>query len=73
MLQAPKTVGEMTLQAWIAGIPASHCPQLHTRPAVEPIPVAVTITTRSLLIGPLVGDLNQFIPDGSEVTAQINA
>ncbi len=76
MLQAPKTVGEMTLQAWIAGISSQPLVLNFTPgPAVEPIPVAVTITTEEvqLLIGPLVGDLNQFIPDGSEVTAQISA
>jgi len=69
-LQAPNQAGRMTVTAWIAGV-SSRSLQLEFTPgpAVEPISLTVEIEAQEIVIvaGPLVGQLKQFIPDGTEV------
>jgi len=70
-LQAPNQPGRMTVTAWIAGV-ASHDLQLEFTPgpAVEPIDLTVQIGAQEIVLvaGPLLGQRQQFIPDGTAVT-----
>lgn len=75
-IQAPTQPGTMTVQAWIAGVASAPLPIVFTPgPAVEPILVVTqTVATGiTLIAGPLVGQLGQFIPDGAAVTFMITA
>lgn len=73
-LQAPSTPGTMTVQGWLDGV-ASAPLTLHFTPgpAVQPINVASKKTAEGIQViaGPLLGELGQFIPDGTEVTFTI--
>ena len=69
-LQAPSQPGEMTVTAWIAGVSSQSLQiEFTPGPAVEPIALTVEIEAQEIVIvaGPLVGQLKQFIPDGTEV------
>lgn len=69
-LQAPVHPGHMTVEAWIAGVASQPLQLAFTPgPAVQPIELAVQLDGQSIMIvaGPLIGQLNQFIPDGTEV------
>lgn len=75
-LQAPNQPGPMFVRAWIDGV-ASALLQLDFTPgpAVQTINVVTKTTREGVVItaGPLVGQLDQFIPDGAEVTFTIIA
>lgn len=70
-LQAPAQPGHMIVQAWVAGIASRPLELTFTPgPAVKPITVITQINAQEIVLvaGPLVGQLDQFIPDGTEVT-----
>ena len=75
-LQAPSQPGTMTVQAWIAGVASAPLPiEFTPGPAVQPILVVTqkAATGMTLIAGPLVGQLGQFVPDGTAVTFTITA
>lgn len=75
-IQAPSQPGTMTVQAWIAGVASAPLPIAFTPgPAVQPILVVTqkAATGMTLIAGPLVGQLGQFVPDGTAVTFTITA
>lgn len=75
-LQAPAQPGPLFVRAWIEGI-SSNVLQLDFTPgpAVQTIPVVTQLTAAGVVVraGPLVGQLDQFIPDGTEVTFRVTA
>ncbi len=75
-LQAPSQPGPMYVRAWIDGV-SSNLLQLDFTPgpAVQPIKVVTQMTSEGVVItaGPLVGQLDQFIPDGAAVTFIVTA
>ena len=75
-LQAPNQPGTMFVRAWIDGV-SSALLQLEFTPgpAVQTINVVTKTTSEGIVItaGPLVGQLDQFIPDGADVTFTITA
>ncbi len=75
-LQAPAQPGQMTVRAWIAGISSRPLQLTFTPgPAVKPIALTVQIDAQAIVLvaGPLIGQLEQFIPDGTEVTFTLKA
>lgn len=75
-IQAPSQPGTMRLQGWIAGVGSEPLTIVFTPgPAVQPIRVATQKTAAGIQViaGPLLGELGQFIPDGTVVTFHINA
>ncbi len=70
-LQAPNRPGPITVRAFVLDR-ASPPLRLDFRAGLAPAPIAVAITIGDeeiqLRAGPLLGLLNQYIPDGSEVT-----
>lgn len=75
-LQAPTQPGMMTVQAWIADIASAPLAIAFTPgPAVQPILVVTQTVAAGIALsaGPLVGQLGQFIPDGTDVTFTITA
>lgn len=75
-LQAPAQPGPLFVRAWIEGI-SSNVLQIDFTPgpAVQRIPVVTQRTAAGVVVraGPLVGQLDQFIPDGTEVTFRVTA
>lgn len=75
-IQAPSQPGTMTVQAWIAGVASAPLPiEFTPGPAVQPILVVTQKAAAgiTLIAGPLVGQLGQFVPDGTAVTFTITA
>lgn len=75
-IQAPSQPGTMTVQAWIAGVASAPLLiEFTPGPAVQPILVVTqkSATGMTLSAGPLVGQLGQFVPDGTTVTFTITA
>ncbi|MCX6050602.1 MAG: hypothetical protein NT075_36390, partial [Chloroflexi bacterium] len=75
-LQAPAQPGQMTLRAWVAGVASQPLHLTFTPgPAVNPIAMVAQIDAQEIVIeaGPLIGQLEQFIPDGTEVTFTLKA
>jgi len=69
-LQAPKRPGRMTVKAWVDGVASQPLELTFTPgPTVQPITVTLQSAAQAIVIvaGPLVGQLKQFIPDGTEV------
>ncbi len=73
-LQAPTRPGTMFVRAWIGGASSQAVMVTFTPgPAVQTITLSSVWQTDGILLraGPLVGDREQFVPDGTEVTFTI--
>lgn len=73
-LQAPTRPGTMFVRAWIGGASSQVVMVTFTPgPAVQTIAVSSSWQAEGILLraGPLVGDREQFVPDGTEVTFTI--
>ena len=75
-IQAPSQPGTMIVQAWIAGVASAPLLiEFTPGPAVQPILVVTqkAATGMTVIAGPLVGQLGQFVPDGTAATFTITA
>jgi len=75
-IQAPAQPGPLFVRAWIEGVSSNALRLTFTPgPAVQAIPLVTQLTTAGLVVraGPLVGQLDQFVPDGTEVTFTLTA
>lgn len=75
-VQAPVDAGPITVRAFVLDTESSPLSLTFTDGlAVESFPVTVTVNAESLAIraGPLLGQLGQYIPDGSSVTFHLMA
>ncbi len=78
IMQAPRTAGAYTIHGVTFGIESE--PLILTfseGPAIEPFPVKITIDNLDreldILAGPITADLDQYVPDGTQVSFTINA
>ncbi|MBX3010738.1 MAG: hypothetical protein KF832_04490 [Caldilineaceae bacterium] len=75
-IQVPSQPGTMVIQAWLVNVASEPLSLEFTPgPAVQPILVTTRLEVDGmrLVAGPLLGELGQFIPDGTVVTFTITA
>lgn len=73
MIQNPKKAGTMQISANIYGDVVSNQLSIQFEEAIKDFKVSYNKQTEELKIGPLVGAMNQYVPDGAEVEVILNS